>query len=387
MKIAVIGSGISGLTFAAGIKSKSLSNIQIELYERDLSSFSRPQGYAIGLKAVPGLAVFTKLGLLEKLLAANCAKVANFVVNTQNGRELFSSALLGGNENSIVYRVQRDHIRDVLREAASGIPIHYGFQAVSYERENDGITVFFANGKKITADYVIACDGSSSAIRLQMVGDKKHFLGLTTIFGLTSESIDHPLLDGGYFMTLGNDGTSFFSYRQPGGIYFSYTVHTKNTSIMATQTKEQLLQHVQNKTKNWSELIKKIVRTANSDSIGVRGCYDKEPLSTLYKEGVWLIGDAAHPMCPFRGEGANIALVDALNLAEFFTTLARGEATTQQEISLLEADMIARGRKAILASRQAAKQFHKQNKLKQLIRNAGFRLMNFVLEKVSSANI
>jgi glycine/D-amino acid oxidase-like deaminating enzyme len=54
MKIAVIGAGISGLTFAAAIQRFS-PEIQVDVYERDQGLTSRPQGYSLGLKGDLGL--------------------------------------------------------------------------------------------------------------------------------------------------------------------------------------------------------------------------------------------------------------------------------------------------------------------------------------------
>ena len=62
MKIAVIGAGISGLTFGAAMQRFS-PETQVEVYERDQSLTSRPQGYSLGLKGDTGLAVLKALGL------------------------------------------------------------------------------------------------------------------------------------------------------------------------------------------------------------------------------------------------------------------------------------------------------------------------------------
>jgi hypothetical protein len=67
----------------------------------------------------------------------------------------------------------------------------------------------------------------AQALRRQLVDDSPHFLGLSAITGDAALAIEDPLLSGGYFMTLGDCGDSFFCYRQPGGVHFSYTSHVE----------------------------------------------------------------------------------------------------------------------------------------------------------------
>lgn len=64
MKIGVLGAGISGLTFAAAMRRFSPAT-RVELFERDLDTTSRFQGYSLGLKGDGGLPVLKTLGLAE----------------------------------------------------------------------------------------------------------------------------------------------------------------------------------------------------------------------------------------------------------------------------------------------------------------------------------
>jgi len=51
-------------------------------------------------------------------------------------------------------------------------------------------------------------------------------------------------------------------------------------------------------TTGWHPLIDSLVSATKADTVGVRGYYDKEPAAPDVAAGVWLLGDAAHPMCP-----------------------------------------------------------------------------------------
>jgi 2-polyprenyl-6-methoxyphenol hydroxylase-like FAD-dependent oxidoreductase len=120
--------------------------------------------------------------------------------------------------------VRRQALKAALLQAVGPTPVHFGRHCTAYRQSAKGIEVLFEDGTSAQADYLVACDGVSSALRQQMLGDAKHYLGLTSIFGEAPVTIQHPLLQGGYFMMLGDDGTSFFCYRQPDSIHASYVV-------------------------------------------------------------------------------------------------------------------------------------------------------------------
>src|SRR5439155_20822653 len=105
--------------------------------------------------------------------------------------------------------------------------------------------VRFADGATAGADVVVGADGVGSPIRRQLIGDDTRYLGLTAVYGDAPLLPDHPLLAGGYFMSLGRGGSSFFCYTQPGGsTHFSYTVHAASEDEVADATQDELLERV-----------------------------------------------------------------------------------------------------------------------------------------------
>jgi len=380
MKIAVIGAGISGLTFAAAMQRFS-PETQVELYERDQSLTSRPQGYSLGLKGDMGLAVLKALGLYEHL-AQEMYTITNFVFCNQRGQHLLELPETG-DEKRLTQRVKRQSLKMALLEAVHETPLHFGRHCTGYRQQAEGIEVHFEGGTRAQADYLIACDGSLSALRHQLIGDKRHYLGLTSIFCETSVLIQHPLLQGGYFMTLGDDGSSIFCYRQPEDIHLSYTVHAKSETELSAQAPVELLHRVQQATKTWHAPIPELVTAIDLASVEVRGYYDKEPITRVREGQLWLIGDAAHPMAPYQGQGANLAMVDALQLAQYFAGLVSIPGQAEAKAKTLEEQIITRGRKAVLDSRAAARRFHETNRLQQRWRNASLRIGNLFIRGFS----
>src|SRR5215472_16312080 len=125
MKVAVIGAGISGLTFAAAMQRYS-PQTQVEVYERDQSPTSRPQGYSLGLKGDAGLAVLKTLGLYEQL-AAEVVTITNFVFCNQRGQHLLELPATG-DEKRLTQRVRRQALKAALLQAVGPTPVHFGRQ-------------------------------------------------------------------------------------------------------------------------------------------------------------------------------------------------------------------------------------------------------------------
>ena len=132
-------------------------------------------------------------------------------------------------------------------------------------------------------------------------------------------------------------------------------------------------------TRGWATAFERVVSESDpSDLFSLGGFCDRNPLAKARKEGVVLLGDAAHPMSPFRGEGANTAMLDALVLAD---ALAKCEVKLEVALSSYEREMLIRSRKYVLLSRNAAREMHSTDWWSQRIRNAKFRIADFFVKR------
>lgn len=373
MKVAVIGAGLSGLTFAAAM-NKLAPGVEIGLYERDESSTSRPQGYAIGLRNGFGLQALAGLGLREPAIGKDAYKVTDFAILDQQGNRLLSLPS-GEHGPNTTYRIQRVHLKKVLLEAIGDTPINYGMRCTRVEQNAATATAKFEDGRQVEADYLISCDGAGSSVRQQLIGDQKLHLGLNSIHFESRLDVQHPFLEGGYFLMLGNNGCSFFCYRQSGGVYWSYVLHAGSEGETANLPWSDLLERVHHDTADWHELVPRIVAAAVPETVGVRGYYDKEPISKVRVGRIWMIGDAAHPMCPFQGQGANMAIMDAVRLGTYFS----GDIDDVAKAAALEADVVKRGRQHVRESRANAKRFHLTSSWGQAQRNFAFHVGDFFI--------
>src|SRR5262245_20132699 len=178
-------------------------------------------------------------------------------------------------------RMKRNALKAALLGGIGDTPIRSNMVAKSFRQRDGSVEVQFDNGQSASADYLVACDGVASAIRQHIVGDQKRYLGLTTILLDSPHLIHHPLLEGGYFLTMGDNGASLFCYRQPDSMHLSYTLHAASENDITSQPPESLLKRVQEETKAWHSPIPEIFAKVDPASLVVRGYYDKEPIKSV----------------------------------------------------------------------------------------------------------
>lgn len=329
--VAIIGGGIGGVALAVACLHR---RIPFTLYERDNSFDARAQGYGLTLqqasKAIEGLGLFS---LDEGVVSTR------HIVHTPEGKvvgewgmrkwmELDSQAT----PKRTNVHIARQALRYALLEQLGGHDsIQWGHKLVNFEAcEEGGVHLNFQVGnttKGIKADLIVGADGIRSTVRRLLIGEgitPLRYLGCMVILGICPlknlKNDTHSLLDSfTVFQTAnGNERIYMMPYTSDAIMWqLSFPISEKEAILLSNQGPLALKEEACRRTQ-WHDPIPQILTATLEAQISGYPVYDREVLKSelLEKAGaITLIGDAAHPMSPFKGQGANQALLDALALA------------------------------------------------------------------------
>lgn len=378
--VAIIGGGIGGVALAVACLHRG---IPFTLYERDSSFDARAQGYGLTLqqssKAIEGVGLFS----LEKGVVStrHLVHTPDGTVIGEWGMRKWISATTAKAPKRTNIHIARQSLREALLHQLGGPEVvQWGHQLLSYtEEEGKGISLRFqVDGelKLAPADLVVGADGIRSTVRQLLIGDERtplRYLGCIVILGICSlsalEGVDSTLLDSAtVFQTAnGHERIYVMPYDSDSVMWqlsFPMPEHeAKTLSALGNQAlKEEAIRRTP-----WHDPIPQILASTPETLISGYPVYDRELLTPelLQHQGAFtLLGDAAHPMSPFKGQGANQALLDAFALARAITKGCtpssdwRKAGHLKRILTQYETEMLTRSATKVQDSEAAAQFLH-----------------------------
>jgi salicylate hydroxylase len=302
LKVAVVGAGIGGLTLAAGLAE---AGVDCVLFERTRRLAEAGAGVQLSPNAVRPL---RRLGVdLDRAVPVEALEIrgwsGNPIARTPYGaacEQRFGAPYLA---------VHRADLQSALLST-----VDWANLGAEVSEVDAGGRLRFADGRTHTADVVVGADGIRSAVRGLLTRDRPVFSGYAAYRGLVSmdrlpAAARQPLVR----MWLG-PGRHLVCYPVRGGTAMSFAAIAPSATASA---------------ESWSaaadpaELVAAfagwhpaaVAVTEAASVVGRWPLYDREPLAAWSTGRVTVLGDAAHPMLPFLGQGANQAVEDAVALA------------------------------------------------------------------------
>lgn len=250
--------------------------------------------------------------------------------------------------------IDRGPLRELLLDSLHADTVVWDSHFVSMERKGTGWRLQFKNGQTAYADLVIGADGAHSRMRPYLTDIKPVYSGVTIVEGNIYHAAQNaPVLSGivrgGKVFALGGGQTLILSAKGDGSLSF-YT-GCKVPEDWATASgidfsdKQQVQAWFSEAYGGWSEAWQELFHGDEMWCM-VRPQYHYEAQQWPVDPTLTLIGDAAHRMPPYAGEGVNMAMQDAWELAECLTssryaTLADA-ISAYQEAMLRRADAVTR---------------------------------------------
>ncbi|MGW8728657.1 FAD-dependent oxidoreductase [Streptomyces sp. NPDC055808] len=339
--IAVIGGGLGGLTLARVLH---VHGIRAAVFDLDASPDARTQGGMLDIHEESGQEALRAARLHDEFLAKVHPGGQSMRVLDKHARVLREEPDDGTGGRP---EIDRGDLRALLLDSLPPGTVRWGAKVTAARPAGAGVhEVTLADGGMFTADVLIGADGAWSRVRPLLSGATPAYTGISFVeLDLLDAEARHPeaarLIGGGMFFALG-DHKGFLGHRETDGSLHIYTALRADEDWLSTidfgdtaTAKKALLAHFG----DWAPALRQLVTDAD-------GPLTARPIHALpighrweRVPGVTLLGDAAHLISPFAGEGANLAMKDGSDLG---LALARYAGDTEAALAAYEEALFPR---------------------------------------------
>ncbi|MFD1140339.1 FAD-dependent oxidoreductase [Larkinella insperata] len=323
-KIAIVGGGPGGLTLARLLQRRGAT---VQVYERDVNKGVRVQGATLDLHEESGLEAIRQAGLLDAFRANYRPGADKIRIVDPHGAVLFDDNF---NADDQLFRpeIDRGPLRNLLLESLQPGTVVWNSHLVALTPQGDSWKLAFQNGTSAAADLVIAADGANSKIRPLITPIKPFYSGVTIVEGTVYHSEKavpriHQLLNGGKIFALGDSKTLIVSSKGDGSLVFYTGCKTDEDWVHRSgidfTDRARVTAWFRQEFTGWDTLWLELFENAE-------GGFIPRPQYCMPLDQTWetlpnltMLGDAAHLMPPYAGEGVNMAMLDALELSDCLT--------------------------------------------------------------------
>ena len=344
-RVAIVGGGIGGLTAARALCRRG---VEVAVYEA--APELREIGAGVALHA-NAMKVLRSLGLEDEVRATAGRSEWAVTRNGKTGRVISRTsrqqqAALFGSTGATVHRAD---LLDVLAQSLPSHVVTLGARCVGVEADGGVAAARFEDGSEVEADAIIGADGIHSAVRGSLFGpDAPRFTGKICYRSV----VPVDAVPGG---PPPNDNVQWLG---PHGTIVLYPVRRDELINVVCHYDDEGYRHeswvtrcereeVLERYSGWHE---SLLRIFSAGDVWYKwALYDRDPIGQWTQDRVSLLGDAAHPMLPYLGQGACQSIEDGCVLAAALGTRPDDPLAA---LSLYERTRRPRASQVVLASRE-----------------------------------
>ena len=311
-RIAIVGGGPGGLMLARLLQ---LRGMDATVFERDAHAGERPQGGSLDLHAETGQRAMSLAGLEEAFHATARPEDQGDRLYDPNGVLLLERHGAGDNRPEI----DRTVLRQILLDSLLPGTVRWGSKVEAITPAADGYDVLVGAAAE-RFDVVVGADGAWSCVRPLLTEATPRYESVTLVefgFDATRHAAVDALVGGGKMFAVGDNRILIGQRNGQGHIrgYAGLRLPEEAASEWKAEAPDRVRAMLLDAFAGWAPSLTDLIESG--DFIGVRPLYAL-PIGFKWQSraGITLLGDAAHLMSPFSGEGVNLALADAVELAD-----------------------------------------------------------------------
>lgn len=318
--VGIIGGGPGGLMLGLLLQQQGF---EINIFEKAGVNVNADRGGSLDIHDDSGQLPLKETGIIERFRELARFEGEDTRVLDKDGKVYYEETadpeVEGGRPE-----IDRGELCDIIFEKLKPDTVIYGksFKSLTH-LTNEQIEVTFDDNSTQTFDFVIGSDGAFSKVRSYLADVDVEYNGISMV-ELNIEDVYHQHPDladfnkHGKMMAFGDNKAILGQVNGDGRIkvYMSYKMDYNDFEAYKEMSKSEIKETLLHDFNDWDLELKKYIEYA-SDDIFLRRIY-KLPIGFKWENqsNLTLIGDAAHLMSPFAGEGVNMALYDAYILAQ-----------------------------------------------------------------------